>query len=74
MKTTAGRYTKFIVTAVGALALALQSVLSDDQITTGEAVAVAIAVLTALGVYALPNTDGATTPAAVRSAKRTKVE
>ena len=47
---------KFIVAALVAGGIALQVALSDDAITSTEAVTVALAVLGALGVYAVPNT------------------
>ena len=50
------RVAKFIVAAVAAGVLALQVALSDNAITSTEAVTVALAVLGALGVYAVPNT------------------
>lgn len=49
-------YSKFIVAAIAAGGLALSAVLTDDTVTYDEALTVALAVLAALGVYALPNT------------------
>jgi len=49
------RVAKFIVAAVAAGVLALQVALSDNAITSTKAVTVALAVLGALGVYAVPN-------------------
>lgn len=46
---------KFVVAAVAAGAIALTTALSDDALTTTEIVTVALAVLGALGVYAVPN-------------------
>lgn len=48
-------YYKSIAAALGAAALALQSAITDGEITTAEWVAIGIAVLTALGVYQVEN-------------------
>ncbi len=48
-------YVKTIVAVVGAAVVAVQAAITDGSITPSEAVQVALAVLAALGVYALPN-------------------
>lgn len=50
-----GAYAKTIVAVVLAAAYALQAALSDDTVTTTEWVGIGLAVLTALGVWAIPN-------------------
>jgi hypothetical protein len=50
-----GSYAKTIVAAVLAAAYTLQAALADDTVTTTEGVGIGLAVLTALGVYAVPN-------------------
>lgn len=52
---------KFIVAVVGAGLIALQSALTDG-ITNSEWVGIGIAVVTALGVYALPNKSDVRNP------------
>lgn len=48
-------YAKTIVAAVAAGAVALSSALSDSTVTASEGVTIALAVLGALGVWAVPN-------------------
>jgi flavoprotein len=50
-----GKYAKFIVSAVMAGGTALTVALGDNVITTTEGIAVALAILGALGVYVVPN-------------------
>lgn len=50
-----GTYAKTIVASVLAAGYALQAALSDDKVTTSEWVGVGVAVLIALGVWAVPN-------------------
>jgi len=50
-----GAYAKTIVAVVLAAAYALQAALSDDTVTTTEWIGIGLAVLTALGVWAIPN-------------------
>jgi tellurite resistance protein len=47
------KYSKAIVAVLGALSVAL----SDGIVDTSEGVTVVLALLTALGVYAVPNAD-----------------
>ncbi len=49
------RYSKFLVAALTAALAALAAALTDNTVTSQEAVGVALAVLTALGVYVVPN-------------------
>lgn len=48
-------YRKFIVAAIGTAAYSVGAALSDDVVTNSEWVAIATAVLIALGVYTTPN-------------------
>ncbi|MDG4796227.1 hypothetical protein [Micromonospora sp. WMMD1082] len=48
-------YAKTIVAAVVAGATALTVAMGDDVLTTTEGITVALAILGALGVYAIPN-------------------
>lgn len=48
-------YAKTIIAAVLAAAYALQAALSDDKVTTTEWIGIGLAVLTVLGVWAVPN-------------------
>jgi hypothetical protein len=50
-----GKYKKTIVAVLAAGAVALTSALSDDKVTNAEWVAIGLAALGALGVYAVPN-------------------
>jgi hypothetical protein len=50
---------KFLVAAATAALVALGAALTDNAVTTGEWVAIALAGLGALGVYVIPNKDGA---------------
>jgi len=64
-----GRYAKFWTAAVGALTVAAS--LAPGGFTVAEGIAIALAALSAAGVYAVPNTDtGATLAAAARPAPR----
>lgn len=49
------KYAKLIVAAIGAGAQALAVALGDDVLGSTEVVTVALAILTALGVYQVPN-------------------
>ncbi|HYD28891.1 hypothetical protein [Brevundimonas sp.] len=49
------RIAKFIVAAVTAGAVAAGTALADDVFTTTDGVTIALAILGALGVYAVPN-------------------
>ncbi|WP_431881584.1 hypothetical protein [Micromonospora chalcea] len=49
------QYAKTIVAAVVAGATALAVAMGDDTLTTTEGIAVALAILGALGVYVVPN-------------------
>jgi hypothetical protein len=53
------KYAKAIVAAATAALVAVGAALTDDTVTTGEWVTIALAALGALGVYAVPNKDGA---------------
>ena len=55
MKRHLARFRKAVVAVVGAVATAVATALTDDTITSGEWALVAVAVLTALGVYGIPN-------------------
>ncbi|CAM3460833.1 hypothetical protein [Stackebrandtia soli] len=46
---------KAVVAALGAAVTALTVAMGDDTISATEGITVALAVLTALGVYAVPN-------------------
>jgi uncharacterized membrane protein YcjF (UPF0283 family) len=48
---------KFIVALVGAGLIAVQTGLTDGGLSTQDWVSIGIAVITALGVYALPNAE-----------------
>ena len=48
-------YRKAIFAALVALTSALAAALTDDAVTSGEAVGLILAVLTAVGVYVVPN-------------------
>lgn len=49
---------KFIVAAISAGVLALGAAITDNRVTPNEAVGIGLAILTALGVYVVPNTSG----------------
>ena len=51
----ASRYTKAVVAIVAAVLVVLGAAITDDVVTTLEAVNVAIAFVTAVGVYLVPN-------------------
>ncbi|MEU1761661.1 hypothetical protein [Micromonospora sp. NPDC005652] len=53
------QYAKTIVAAVVAGATALAVAMGDDTLTTTEGVTIALAILGALGVYAIPNAPAA---------------
>jgi hypothetical protein len=46
---------KTIVAAAGAAVTALTAAMSDGTVSTSEAIMVALAVLTAFGIYVVPN-------------------
>ncbi len=50
-----GRYAKTIVAGVLAAATAASTALGDNVLSTSETVTIVLAVLTALGVYVVPN-------------------
>jgi hypothetical protein len=50
-----GKYSKTIVAAVLAAAYAFQAAITDDVVTSTEWIGIGLAVLTALGVWAVPN-------------------
>lgn len=52
-----GNYAKFGVAAVLAVATAFQAAISDSILTNTEIVTVGLALLTALGVYVVPNSE-----------------
>jgi hypothetical protein len=54
-----GRYAKTVVAGVLGGAYALQAALSDDVVTNTEWVGIGMAVLIALGVWAVPNSPAA---------------
>jgi len=60
---TVSRYAKSIVAAAVAGLTVLAAALTDDTITTAEWVQIAVAVLGAIGVYAVPNRPPAGEPA-----------
>lgn len=49
------KYWKGVIAGAAPVLLAIQSAVTDSTITTGEGVAIGIAVLAALGVIATPN-------------------
>lgn len=49
------KYAKTVVATVIAVAYALQAALTDDTVTSSEWVGIGLALLTALGVWAVPN-------------------
>lgn len=51
------RYSKFIFAAIAAGVTAVTAALTDDKVTSTELVGISLAVLTALGVYVVPNQD-----------------
>lgn len=57
------RYAKFIVAAVIAGGVALQAALTDGHVTNAEWLTIGIAVLGALGVWAIPNAPAVNPPA-----------
>lgn len=56
------KYWKTVVAAVVAGGTIAQTALSDDSISSGEWVLIALAVLGALGVYTVPNKPERTDP------------
>lgn len=50
-------YAKTVVAVLGAIAVSVGAAITDGVVTPAEWVAVALAVLTALGVYAVPNQE-----------------
>jgi hypothetical protein len=50
-----GTYAKFVVAAIGATLVGIQTALSDDVVTNQEWLTIAIAVLASFGVWAVPN-------------------
>jgi hypothetical protein len=53
------KYAKTAVSAVAAGAVALTAALTDSSVSPGEWVTIGLAVLGALGVYAIPNAPAA---------------
>ncbi|MFE9099831.1 hypothetical protein [Actinomadura geliboluensis] len=51
------KYWKTVVAAVAAGAITANEVIGDDALTTSEGVTIALAILGALGVYTVSNTD-----------------
>lgn len=49
------KYRKSILVGVGAFLYAAQAAITDGKLTLSEGVGIALAVLTALGVYRVPN-------------------
>ena len=49
------RYAKALVAIAGAVLVALQQALADDTFVASDWIAVAVALITAVGVYAVPN-------------------
>jgi TPP-dependent pyruvate/acetoin dehydrogenase alpha subunit len=49
------KYAKFVVAVATTALIALGAALTDDHVTTAEWVAIVLAGLGALGVYAVPN-------------------
>lgn len=49
------KYAKFVVAAMTAAGIALSVALTDDRVTAGEWVTIALAAVGALGVFAVPN-------------------
>ncbi|REF00284.1 hypothetical protein [Thermomonospora umbrina] len=49
------KYAKTIIATVLAAAYAVQAAITDETVTTTEWVGIVLAVLTALGVYVVPN-------------------
>jgi hypothetical protein len=56
------RYAKTAVSAVAAGAVALTAALTDNSVSPGEWVTIGLAVLGALGVYAVPNAQARRRP------------
>lgn len=52
------KYTKAIVSIIAAVAIALSTALSDNALGSVEIVTVALAFITAVSVYLVPNLDG----------------
>ena len=61
------KYAKTVVAAVIAGAVALQTAITDGQVSASEAVTIGLAVLGALGVYAIPNVPAQTKPYTMRT-------
>lgn len=59
MKHQLARFRKAVVAVVGAVAVTLTAVLSDGEMAPADYAAVAVSVLTALGVYGIPNSPPA---------------
>lgn len=57
------RYAKFIIAAATAGLVALGAAITDDKVTNSEWIAIALATLGALGVWAIPNRPAVTPPA-----------
>ena len=51
------KYTKAIVASIGAAASAFAAAANDGQVTANEGWLIAVAFVTAISVYAFPNTD-----------------
>ncbi|HEX2316150.1 MAG TPA: hypothetical protein VHJ17_20580 [Thermomonospora sp.] len=49
------KYAKSLVAVVVAVGYAVQAAITDESVTASEWIGIALAVLTALGVYAVPN-------------------
>lgn len=59
MKRQLARFRKAIVAVIGAVAVTLTTVLSDGAMSPADWAAIAVTVLTALGVYGVPNSPPA---------------
>lgn len=58
-----GKYAKGIVAVIGAAIVALQLALEDNSVSNAEWVTIALALVTAVGVYLIPNSPPSTPPA-----------
>lgn len=51
-------YSKFLFAALTAGVTAVTAALTDNTVTSSEVIGIGLAVLTALGVYVVPNSQG----------------
>ncbi|MFI0357312.1 hypothetical protein [Actinomadura sp. 9N407] len=53
------KYWKGVIAGAGPVLYAVQAAVTDSQVTTSEGITIGLAVLVALGVYAVPNRTAA---------------